>query len=109
MPDHLFVYGTLKRGKAHHGLLRGSKLLGEHATEAVYTLFDLGGYPGVRLGGRQAVAGEVYRLPPGRLSRLDRFEGCPTAYRRVAITTPWGATWMYLYRGGRKGRVIRSF
>src|SRR5687768_9508378 len=32
---------------------------------------------------RSVVAGRLYRLQAPDLARLDRFEGCPAAYRRV--------------------------
>jgi gamma-glutamylcyclotransferase (GGCT)/AIG2-like uncharacterized protein YtfP len=64
-------------------------------------MIDLGAYPGVVAGGRTTIAGEVYRVSAKRLQLLDRFEGCPSQYRRHAIDTPWGRAWIYLYAGRR--------
>lgn len=102
----VFVYGTLKRGRSNHRLMRGARLLGTHVTEAVFTLLDLGGYPAALARGGTAVSGEVYRIPPGLLARLDRLEG--DEYLRVPVPTPWGEAWMYLYRGKRRGRALDS-
>lgn len=98
MTARLFVYGTLMRGHPNHGLLRGAAFLGPHVTEPAYTMLHLGGYPGVRKGGRTAVAGEVYRVSAAALARLDRLEDCPRLFVRECIDTPHGAAWIYLLK-----------
>jgi gamma-glutamylcyclotransferase len=35
---------------------------------------------------RATVSGVLYRLPPGELARLDRFEGAPAVYRRIRLS-----------------------
>lgn len=78
--DRLFVYGTLRKGRSHHGVLSRlrAQWLGNGFVQGI--LFDLGRYPGALPDHRPAakVYGEVYRLPsPGRaLKVLDAFEGC---------------------------------
>jgi hypothetical protein len=42
-----------------------------------------GGVASLVRDGRSAFAGRLYRLQLADLARLDRFEGCPAAYRRV--------------------------
>jgi len=75
----LFVYGTLRRGFAHHKLLR--RLRACYAGEATVQarLLDLGDFPGTlpSQDSRKRVVGELYRLPnPTRaLVVLDHFEG----------------------------------
>jgi gamma-glutamylcyclotransferase (GGCT)/AIG2-like uncharacterized protein YtfP len=96
VPASVFVYGTLMRGHANHGHLRGAEYLGPHVTEPAYAMLHLGGYPGVRRGGRTAVHGEVFRVSPAILRRLDRLEDCPHLFVREAIDTPYGAAWIYL-------------
>lgn len=112
MPEHLFVYGTLRReiGSAMHDWLAARADLVGKATMPG-RLYDLGAYPGV-VPPRQPddrVAGEVYLLPSDGaeriLSVLDRYEGCghPEAeYRRErrAVRLHDGhclTAWVYLY------------
>jgi len=104
----VFVYGTLKRGRSNHRLMRGARLLGTHVTDPRFTLIDLGGYPGAVEGGETAVHGEVYRISTPLLARLDRLEDVPVEYTRQPIASPWGPAWMYLYGGRRRGRVVPS-
>lgn len=100
----VFVYGTLLSGQVNHRLLDGALRLGEHRTEPRFRLLDLGAYPGALGGGRTAVRGEVYRVSPLGLKRLDRLEDYPRLYGRRLIRTPYGAAWIYLYRGERTRR-----
>jgi gamma-glutamylcyclotransferase (GGCT)/AIG2-like uncharacterized protein YtfP len=96
--DHLFVYGTLRRGFGHpmHRVVRDGADAAGHAV-AAGTLYDLGPYPGLWPGdtGGPGVRGEVYRLREDHaadtLARLDEYEGIRAnevegcQYRRVAI------------------------
>lgn len=84
-PTILFVYGTLKRGQRNHFLMREARFLGEAVTAPLYTLLDLGSFPGMIPGGTTAVHGELYEVGPELLARLDRHEGVPRFYVRVLI------------------------
>lgn len=108
-PGHLvFVYGTLKRGHANHALMAGAEFRGAHRTGRAYRLVSLGPYPGALAGGRTALDGEVYRVSPRTLARLDRLEDVPREYVRRNVPTPWGPAWIYvLRRAPRRGRVLR--
>jgi len=97
-PPRVFVYGTLRDGEPNHRLLKGATRLGTWRTEAAFSMFDLGAYPGVRPGGSTAVAGEVYRVTPQLLARLDRLEDYPRLYDRKPIRTRFGSAWIYLLR-----------
>jgi gamma-glutamylcyclotransferase (GGCT)/AIG2-like uncharacterized protein YtfP len=109
MEHRVFVYGTLLRGELNHPLLDGAVYVGAHRTEPCFTLYSLGGYPGLVGGGSTAVSGEVYRLDDFGLRRLDRLEGYPRLYGRRLMATPFGRAWAYLYRGAVGDRsVIRS-
>lgn len=101
----VFVYGTLRAGEGNHHLLRGALYLGTHRTPARYTMLDLGGYPGVTAG-RTRITGEVYAVDPATLAALDRLEEYPHLYTRVLIPSPYGKTWLYLYRGPRTRRRV---
>ncbi len=77
--DLLFVYGTLRRGRAlHHHLKRlGAEFIAIGKAQA--ELFDLGKHPGARGSARagKLVTGEIYRLQnAGNTFRvLDHLEG----------------------------------
>jgi len=112
-PQHLFVYGTLRRVFAHdHArILRAHcRFVGEGSFEG--QLFDVGSYPAAvavsATGGD--VRGELYRVirPDMLLPILDRFEGCgaddvePTLYRRETVQVRLDSgrklkAWVYLY------------
>jgi gamma-glutamylcyclotransferase (GGCT)/AIG2-like uncharacterized protein YtfP len=106
MDHRVFVYGTLLRGEANHGLLAGAALLGPHRTAPGYTLYSLGAYPGLVTGGGTAVNGEVYRVDDGGLALLDRLEDYPRLYGRRLIVTSYGRAWVYLYRGSIRDRPV---
>ncbi|NIP73186.1 MAG: gamma-glutamylcyclotransferase [Gammaproteobacteria bacterium] len=104
----VFVYGTLRAGEDNHRLLRGALYLGTHRTPSRYTMLDLGGYPGV-IAGRTRITGEVYAVDPRTFAALDRLEEHPRVYTRVLIPSPYGKTWLYIYRGHRaRRRVVPS-
>jgi gamma-glutamylaminecyclotransferase len=107
----LFVYGTLRLGESNHRLLARSRLLGLYTTPACYTMYDLGGYPGVLPEGSTAVAGEVYRIIPALMRDLDRLEDYPRLYGRRQIPTPWGLAWIYLlqHRPMRRPRLAGTW
>ena len=104
MNSLVFVYGTLRRGEVNHYMLETARFCGSHTTQSHYKMFSLGAYPAVVRGGPDAVQGEVYRVDARTLSRLDRLEGYPVAYKRRLMPTPWGRAWIYLYRQGVQGR-----
>jgi gamma-glutamylaminecyclotransferase len=91
--QRLFVYGSLKRGFRHHGLLAGSELECAASTARGFCLVLQGEYPAlVRRGGRGSVEGEVYRVTEELLVELDRFEGCPEYYQRESIPLDDGSS-----------------
>ncbi len=71
---YVFVYGTLRRGEQRDiNLLQPTPtFIGYGQTSGV--LFDLGTYPGVRLGGSQCVQGEVYQISAELERQLDEIE-----------------------------------
>jgi gamma-glutamylcyclotransferase (GGCT)/AIG2-like uncharacterized protein YtfP len=71
---HVFVYGTLRRGQLRDiNLLRPAPIFISAAT-LFGTLYQLGDYPGVRLGGSGRVHGEVYQITPELERQLDEIE-----------------------------------
>jgi gamma-glutamylcyclotransferase (GGCT)/AIG2-like uncharacterized protein YtfP len=71
---HVFVYGTLRRGErndiAHFRPL--PLFVGPASIEGC--LYDLGAYPGIVLGERGRVVGEVYRITSAVEAALDILE-----------------------------------
>ncbi|SFP33037.1 Uncharacterized conserved protein YtfP, gamma-glutamylcyclotransferase (GGCT)/AIG2-like family [Variovorax sp. OK605] len=74
MMPHVFVYGTLRRG-GRNDIARYRPLpvwVGQASVAG--TLYDLGAYPGVVLGGAGRVTGEVYAVEPSVEAALDVLE-----------------------------------
>ena len=84
----IFVYGTLLTGFGNWERFLKDKAyyrgLGE--TLPVYTMLNLGSFPGVIEGGSTAIKGEIFEVDAQTLARLDRLEGHPNFYRRTPIT-----------------------
>jgi gamma-glutamylcyclotransferase (GGCT)/AIG2-like uncharacterized protein YtfP len=93
---HLFTYGTLRSGgSASAALLGGCERVGEGTVRG--TLYDVGKYPALLLGGDGEVRGEVWRCPAGRLADLDRYEGVAGGlFRRAAVQVDGRACWVYV-------------
>jgi len=88
--EHLFVYGTLKRGFGNHHFLDSLALRysGVAKTEKCYPLV-VHQLPFLidREGAGHRVVGEVYELENGfDWQALDEFEGVPELYSRRKIT-----------------------
>jgi gamma-glutamylcyclotransferase (GGCT)/AIG2-like uncharacterized protein YtfP len=71
---HVFVYGTLRRGGTNdiNRLWPAPMFVGTGRVAG--SLYHLGGYPGMTLGGEQWVTGEVYAIEPDLESVLDEIE-----------------------------------
>ncbi len=85
----LFVYGSLKQGGENHGELAGQYFLGPARTVPGYTLYSLGSYPGLipEATDRLGVTGELWRVDPDCLRRLDLLEGVAEGlYTRAGIS-----------------------
>ena len=83
----VFVYGTLMHGDYNHSLIRegNCKFIREAVTKRGFTLYDLGGFPGMIKGGNSEVVGEVYEVCSTTVNRMDILEGHPQFYRRSII------------------------
>ncbi len=71
---YVFVYGTLRKGQERDiNRLRPAPIfIGNGQING--TLYNLGSYPGVRLGGLNWVQGEVYQITPELERQLDEIE-----------------------------------
>lgn len=108
----VFVYGTLKRGGSNHRHLLGQRFLGPARTAPGYTLYALGGYPGMvpDLSDTTGVVGELWSVDAPCLARLDVLEGLAEGlYRRtrIALQPPFDATpaETYLYARSTESRA----
>lgn len=102
---HVFVYGTLRRGGRNdiNRLAPAPEYVG--MGEVRGTLYHIDWYPGLTLGGEEAVTvvGEVYRIAPELEAVLDRIEqivpGADSEYfkREVDIAVGGAAMRCLLY------------
>ena len=83
----LFVYGSLKRGRANHPQLQAAEYVAVARTAACFGLRMIDDYPALVPGAR-AIVGELYRIAASALSGLDEFEG--TGYVRQEIELEGG-------------------
>jgi gamma-glutamylcyclotransferase (GGCT)/AIG2-like uncharacterized protein YtfP len=110
MPDHLFVYGTLRAafdGPMALWLRRSAILVG--AAMIGGALYRIADYPGLVLEPEGLVHGDLFALPDvaATLAVLDDYEECtphhplPHEYRRVRRTVQAAAgpveAWVYLF------------
>ncbi|AGO48926.1 gamma-glutamyl cyclotransferase [Cellulophaga phage phi14:2] len=112
------VYGTLRTDQSNHALLKGnSTRLGLVETDPEYTLYHLGGFPGLVKNGETSVVLEVFVVPSTRVQQnLDYLEGYrgeefndpenphSNMYNKELIDTEFGPTYIYIYNA-RPGRV----
>lgn len=96
------VYGSLRAGLGNHGLIRGSKLLGTFKSKPEFSLYSLGGFPGLKTNGKTAVTMEVYEVDEQTARQVDGLEGyspnrTPTFYDKMNIETPYGTAGVYTY------------
>lgn len=95
LPEHVFVYGTLKRDHHNHRLLASSLFVGERKIAG--RMHSLGGFPAVVLEGGTTVHGELYEVDEPTMQRLDRLEGCPSFYQRTRVSMSTGeSAWVYV-------------
>ena len=107
----LLLYGTLRRGQhANARMLSGAAFVGAARTTPDYTMLDLGGFPGIRVGGSTAILGDVYEADEPTVAALDRYEGVPRLYtREVVMTMGVGPCWAYvLARPHPEANVVAS-
>ncbi len=91
MSERLFVYGSLLRGREHHGRLAGATFE-RRAAVARARLVVQGDYPALVLGGEGVVHGEIYRVSAELLADLDVFEDAPRLYTRGVVTLDDGSS-----------------
>jgi len=99
----VFVYGSLKRGRALHHLLQSASFLGTADTRPLYRMFDLGHYPGlVEWPAGLSITGELYEVDSDCLARLDEAEGVAEGYyarREIQLLPPAPAAQAWFWLG----------
>lgn len=99
MSNKVFVYGTLKQGNRTRGMQHfggEAEFLGTAETsEAKYSMYDLGAFPAVVLGGEHKISGEVFEVDDVVLGVLDQIEGYPDFYNRTEVDTTLGKAFIY--------------
>lgn len=108
------VYGSLLSGMSNHRLLETSKLLGTFQTKPEFSLYSLGGFPGLKTNGNTSVRMEVYEVTEEIAKRVDSLEGYTTGgnntfYDKIPIETPYGKASVYIYVNDiPKERIVKS-
>ena len=100
---YVFVYGSLKLHYPNHAILKNAKFICASKTMEMYTMLDLGKFPGVvKIDNddnddsisQSQINGEVYEINYDTLKYLDEFEG--TWFTREIIPLECGiSVWMY--------------
>lgn len=105
------VYGSLREGLGNHRIIADATFLGEITTTPTYSLFSLGGFPGLKRTGSTAVVMEVYEVSDEVLTRVNRLEGYDpdrevnNFYDRFEIETIYGTAYCYEYVPGVEALV----
>ena len=86
--EHVFVYGTLMKGKERWPRMRSWATEGPFNGHVQGRLYHLGHYPGIRLDEEGLVHGELYRCEDinGALEELDAIEGVDSSTLNLAST-----------------------
>ncbi len=119
--DSFFCYGTLRKGDCRYGVMQKFKILSERPGMVSGRLYDCGSYPGIKLGRRGAVYGELIRVCDWKtaLRELDQIEGYHSAdkarslfcreYTPVRLSdAPAQIAWIYELAGKPRGPAIQS-
>lgn len=81
----LFVYGSLRQGEPHHGLLAGARLIGMASTPPAFHLVEVAPYAALVRGGPTAVTGELYDVDLQMRRTIDVERQVPLLFTRETI------------------------
>lgn len=94
----VFVYGTLRKEGSNGFRMGSSRCLGAGTVGG--DLYRIDWYPGLVLGGENAVIGELYEVARCDLSALDEYEGDAYRRKKVSVTMENGQAieaWIWEY------------
>lgn len=106
MAENVFVYGTLMRGQQNYRWLLkdnpDARFVGEGRAEGLALYAVTPGYPGVIRERGAVTVGEVFRVGPKVLRKMDRLEGEGELYIREKTIVklkngPVVEAWVYLW------------
>lgn len=81
LPQHVFVYGTLKEGYGNHRILANATKIGPAITTNDGYIMADGGFPWSIPDGKFHVKGELYLVNDEEtMNYLDRLEGVPSLF-----------------------------
>jgi len=94
----IFVYGSLKSGYGNNIVLGDSDFIDFYATNSKYTMYDLGAFPAVAVGGKSVISGEIYSVNDEILEAVDMLEGVDHNFyeRHIISTQEFGDVIMYV-------------
>jgi len=108
LPDddmYVFVYGTLKKGGRLNKALAECQFIQKDITaDKKFNMFSCADrFPAVSTWkGKYHIAGEIYKITPEVLKRLDALEGVPHLYRRDTVWTKGFDKLCYIYMSSLK-------
>lgn len=113
------VYGSLRHGFGNfENHLKNETYIGQYETAPIYSLYDLGSFPGLRPNGTTSVVMEVFEVDAAKLRSLDGLEGYrgpehegTNHYNRIKIDTPYGVAFTYIYNrdmSASEDRLVQS-
>lgn len=107
------VYGSLRKGLGNHSVLGNAPLVGTIKTKPEYTMYSLGGFPGVVKGGNTSITLEIYEVKNETIEEnLDWLEGYNEPndpynfYNKEKIDTELGEAYIYFINDDVKDRQI---
>ena len=82
--EFIFVYGTLLKGKCNYNRFLAPAEPEMRGEIEGFEMYDLGAFPAI-VKGDGRVKGEVYKVNPEQLARIDRLEGEGTLYTKEKV------------------------
>lgn len=105
-------YGTLRAGCGNNAyFLAEADFKGTFNSEPTFSMFSLGGFPGLKNDGQTSIVLDVYAVNDNELENIDALEGYTPGvpahfYDRQEIETPWGTAYVYIYMRPTDGRSL---
>lgn len=94
----LFVYGTLKSDGPANDLFSRSEFVGEAFTQPRYKLFSATWFPMMKpCHSGKSIKGEVWKVSPEDLKRVDCYEGSGFQRKRVKLQSPFNEKEVFAY------------